>query len=117
MRRLTRFLPLLVLGTGCELAPDEPHPLLPGGRAGQHPAAAFQHSVLVVESEHDDIVPRPAVANYLAAFGGAHSLTYRVIDGADHARRFLRERGFSAAAAGTVWTAIALHTTPGIPGR
>ncbi|WP_061300711.1 HD domain-containing protein [Herbidospora cretacea] len=39
------------------------------------------------------------------------------LDGADHARRFLRERGFPAAAAETVWTAIALHTTPGIPGR
>jgi uncharacterized protein len=41
--------------------------------------------VLVVESERDDVVPHPAVANYLAAFGKAHSLTYRVIAGADHA--------------------------------
>jgi hypothetical protein len=39
------------------------------------------------------------------------------VDGADHGRKFLLERGFSAAAADTVWTAIALHTTPGIPGR
>jgi HD domain-containing protein len=39
------------------------------------------------------------------------------VDGADHARRFLLDRGFSAAAVETVWTAIALHTTPGIPGR
>jgi HD domain len=39
------------------------------------------------------------------------------VDGADHARKFLLERGFSTAAADTVWTAIALHTTPGIPGR
>jgi hypothetical protein len=39
------------------------------------------------------------------------------VDGADHARKFLLDRGFSAAAAETVWTAIALHTTPGIPGR
>ncbi|WP_028933799.1 HD domain-containing protein [Pseudonocardia spinosispora] len=39
------------------------------------------------------------------------------VDGADHARRFLLDRGFSPAAADTVWTAIALHTTPGIPGR
>ncbi|KDN22086.1 hypothetical protein [Amycolatopsis rifamycinica] len=39
------------------------------------------------------------------------------VDGADHARKFLLERGFPATAAGTVWTAIALHTTPGIPGR
>ncbi|WP_262284355.1 HD domain-containing protein [Micromonospora sp. MA102] len=39
------------------------------------------------------------------------------VDGADHARTFLLERGFPAAAAETVWTAIALHTTPGIPDR
>jgi HD domain-containing protein len=39
------------------------------------------------------------------------------VDGADHAHEFLRDHGFSVAAAETVWTAIALHTTPGIPGR
>lgn len=39
------------------------------------------------------------------------------VDGADHGRKFLLENGFSPAAADTVWTAIALHTTPGIPGR
>ena len=39
------------------------------------------------------------------------------LDGADHARQFLLDRGFSGAAAEVVWTAIALHTTPGIPGR
>ncbi|MBD2898293.1 hypothetical protein amrb99_72600 [Actinomadura sp. RB99] len=39
------------------------------------------------------------------------------VDGADHARRFLLDRGFSTAAAQTVWTAVALHTTPGIPVR
>ncbi|GAA3436282.1 HD domain-containing protein [Kutzneria kofuensis] len=39
------------------------------------------------------------------------------VDGADHGRKFLLQHGFSAAAADTVWTAIALHTTPGIPGR
>ena len=39
------------------------------------------------------------------------------VDGADHGRKFLLERGFSTAAADTVWAAIALHTTPAIPGR
>jgi HD domain len=39
------------------------------------------------------------------------------VDGADHARQFLLDRGFPTTAAETVWTAIALHTTPGIPGR
>ncbi|MFD6313816.1 HD domain-containing protein [Streptomyces nigra] len=39
------------------------------------------------------------------------------VDGADHARKFMLDSGFSAEAADVVWTAIALHTTPGIPGR
>ncbi|MEU6026297.1 HD domain-containing protein [Streptomyces tauricus] len=39
------------------------------------------------------------------------------LDGADHAREFLRDRGFSRSATEAVWTAIALHTTPGLPDR
>lgn len=39
------------------------------------------------------------------------------LDGADHARAFLLDRGFPNSAAETVWTTIALHTTPGIPQR
>lgn len=46
--------------------------------------AAFEGDVLIVESEHDDIVPHPVIANYMAAFQKAHSVTYRVIEGADH---------------------------------
>jgi hypothetical protein len=37
------------------------------------------------------------------------------VDGADGARRFLLDHGRPAADATTVWTAIALHTTPGVP--
>jgi HD domain len=37
------------------------------------------------------------------------------IDGANVARDFLRNRGISQHDIDTVWTAIALHTTPGIP--
>ena len=47
--------------------------------------AAFRGDVLIVESEHDDTIPPPVIANYRAAFERAHSLTYRVIEGADHA--------------------------------
>jgi uncharacterized protein len=47
--------------------------------------AQFQGDALVVESERDEIIPHPAVANYIAALANAHSLTYRVIEGADHA--------------------------------
>jgi HD superfamily phosphodiesterase len=37
------------------------------------------------------------------------------VDGANAARAFLRGRGISEAEINNVWTAIALHTTPGIP--
>ncbi len=46
--------------------------------------AAFRGDVLIVESERDVVVPHPVIANYMAAFERAHSLTYRVIAGADH---------------------------------
>jgi uncharacterized protein len=46
--------------------------------------AAFKGDVLLVESEHDAIVPHCVIANYRAAFEQSHSLTYRVIEGADH---------------------------------
>ncbi|MGW0250312.1 HD domain-containing protein [Nocardia goodfellowii] len=39
------------------------------------------------------------------------------IDGADEARKFLRAHGIGDGSAELVWTAIALHTTPEIPGR
>ncbi|WP_243042409.1 alpha/beta hydrolase family protein [Dyella sedimenti] len=45
----------------------------------------FKGDVLLVESEHDRIVPAPVLASYRAAFTGVSSLTYRVIRGADHA--------------------------------
>lgn len=37
------------------------------------------------------------------------------VDGANAARAFLRSHGISQQDIDTVWTAIALHTTPGIP--
>src|SRR3984957_11430928 len=37
------------------------------------------------------------------------------VDGANAARDFLQGRGISEQDIDTVWTAIALHTTPGIP--
>ncbi|MFT3720747.1 alpha/beta hydrolase family protein [Pseudorhodoferax sp.] len=47
-------------------------------------AARFAGDVLLVESEFDVMVPHPAIKNYLDAFQHAHSMTYRVIKGADH---------------------------------
>lgn len=37
------------------------------------------------------------------------------VDSANAARNFMRERGIPEASVDIVWTAIALHTTPGIP--
>jgi HD superfamily phosphodiesterase len=46
----------------------------------------------------------------------AHSTQERFeVDGANVARDFLRARAIARADVDTVWTAIALHTTPGIP--
>lgn len=39
------------------------------------------------------------------------------VDGADLARAFALDHGYPEAAARTVWEAVALHTTPEIPGR
>jgi dienelactone hydrolase len=47
-------------------------------------ASAFRGDVLIVESEHDDVVPHPVIENYVAAFSNTKSLTARVIGGADH---------------------------------
>lgn len=46
---------------------------------------AFRGDVLVVESEHDNLVPHQVIENYMAACRHAQSLTYRMITGADHA--------------------------------
>lgn len=45
---------------------------------------AFQGDVMLVESEHDSIVPQPVLSSYREACAHAHSLTYRCIHGADH---------------------------------
>ncbi|MCB8881213.1 HD domain-containing protein [Acidisoma cellulosilytica] len=47
----------------------------------------------------------------------AHSSAHErfEVDGANAARDFLKRHGIAQADVDTVWTAIALHTTPGIP--
>jgi uncharacterized protein len=45
----------------------------------------FRGDVLLVESQHDTIVPSSVTANYRTAFVQARSLTFRVIEAADHA--------------------------------
>lgn len=64
----------------------------PDGNRALKECRKFAGDVLVVESEHDHIVPHPAVASYTSAFISAKSLTYRVIEGADHALSDERSR-------------------------
>lgn len=45
----------------------------------------FHGDVLLIESEQDDYVPHATLMSYRGAFEMAHSLTYRLVDGADHA--------------------------------
>lgn len=47
--------------------------------------AQFEGDVLIVESEHDDFIPHQTIMNYRSAFIRSHSLTHRILDGADHA--------------------------------
>ena len=41
--------------------------------------------MLLVESQTDDYVPHATIMSYRAACQQTHSLTHRIIDGADHA--------------------------------
>lgn len=47
-------------------------------------AARFEGDVLIVESEHDTVIPHPVIANYLRAFGAAASVEHAVLQDADH---------------------------------
>ena len=59
--------------------------LPPEGNRALEACASFGGDVLIVESEHDDLVPHQTIQNYRDACSKAQSLTYRVISGADHA--------------------------------
>lgn len=70
----------------------------PEANRALHACATFDGDVLVVESEHDDIIPHPTIESYLQACGRVRSLTYRLVEGADH--------GLSTEAARHAYTAI-----------
>lgn len=91
------------------------------------PPLLFHHSRRVylfgmLQGQRRGLKPDPELLYVGAMF---HDLgltdTYRTanqrfeVDGADEARRFLDAHGIDDEAARRVWTAIALHTTPGIP--
>lgn len=47
--------------------------------------AEFRGDVLLVESENDHLIPHQTIMNYRSSFRRSHSLTHRIVDGADHA--------------------------------
>lgn len=59
--------------------------LAPQDNRALRACAAFRGDVLLVASEHDEIIPGAVVDNYRAACLRARSLTVRAIAGADHA--------------------------------
>jgi dienelactone hydrolase len=72
------------------LAAYRRRPVAPEENRALRACAEFEGDALVVESENDDTIRHAVVANYLAAFRRARSLTYRRIEGADHG---LSDRG------------------------
>jgi hypothetical protein len=76
-----------------------------GALAGKHRGLKFDRELLYAGAMFHDMGLTPA-----------HSSHERFeVDGANAARDFLRSRGIDQHDIDTVWTAIALHTTPGIP--
>jgi dienelactone hydrolase len=56
----------------------------PGDNIALTAASHFAGDVLIVESEHDTVIPPPVVANYVRAFAAAASVEHEVVAGADH---------------------------------
>lgn len=49
-----------------------------------HCCEKFKGDVLLVDSENDEVIPRPVIASYEAAFASARSMTRHTVQGADH---------------------------------
>jgi hypothetical protein len=77
-----------------------------GTLAGKHRGLKFDPELLYAGAMFHDMGLVPAYRSANERFE---------VDGANAARDFLRGHGISAQDVDTVWTAIALHTTPGIP--
>jgi HD superfamily phosphodiesterase len=77
-----------------------------GALAGKHRGLRFDRELLYAGAMFHDMGLTPA-----------HSSAHKrfEVDGANAARDFLRNHGIGQSDIDTVWTAIALHTTPGIP--
>ena len=77
-----------------------------GALAGVHRGLSFDRELLYAGAMFHDIGLMPSHSSRDERFE---------VDGAHAAREFLRGHGISEEDAYTVWTAIALHTTPGVP--
>jgi len=77
-----------------------------GALAGIRRGLAFDRELLYAGAMFHDIGLMPGHRSQHERFE---------VDGAHAARDFLRSHGISEDDAYTVWTAIALHTTPGVP--
>jgi HD superfamily phosphodiesterase len=77
-----------------------------GALAGKHRGLTFDPELLYAGAMFHDMGLTPRHSSPDERFE---------VDGANAARDFLRGHGISEAETDTVWTAIALHTTPGIP--
>jgi hypothetical protein len=77
-----------------------------GALAGKRRALKFDPELLYAGAMFHDMGLTPAHRSSNERFE---------VDGANVAREFLRSRGIDRHDIDTVWTAIALHTTPGIP--
>ena len=95
MKWLALRVPALYIDTGWELPKLQLHKEqdLRSYRRHVVPAAKnralracldFGGDVLLVESEHDDLIPREVIKSYREAFVQSRSLTYRCMSGADH---------------------------------
>jgi hypothetical protein len=77
-----------------------------GALAGKHRGLTFDPELLYAGAMFHDMGLTPRHSSAHERFE---------VDGANAARDFLRSHGIPRADVDTVWTAIALHTTPGIP--
>lgn len=77
-----------------------------GALAGVHRGLSFDRELLYAGAMFHDVGLMPSHSSPTERFE---------VDGAHAARAFLRSHGIAEADADTVWTAVALHTTPGVP--
>jgi dienelactone hydrolase len=67
-----------------DLAAYRMQPVRPEDSRALRACAGFAGDVLIVESEHDTVVPHQVIVNYRHAFTAARSATHHVLEGADH---------------------------------